>query len=162
MGTRMGRHANLGRSNLVVRRGATRSRERGSMRSIGDVPVANIQLSDNPQLVDDPCLFLSVFGNMSVTFLEQELKIRNRKSRALLAFLALSDNVWETREKIIGLFWSESDERKGQASLRHALRELREIFLGCGFSGMHTEKLAVRLDRRMIKIDLGKSKGKSS
>src|SRR5215831_2893216 len=147
MGTRMGRHANLGRSNLVVRRGATRSRERGSMRSIGDVPVANIQLSDNPQLVDDPCLFLSVFGNMAVTFLGRELKIRNRKSRALLAFLALSDNVWETREKIIGIFW-------GQASLRHALRELRKIFLGCGFSGLYTEKLNVQLDRRIIEVDL--------
>src|SRR5215472_18833327 len=80
-------------------------------------------------------LLLSVFGNMSIAFRGNDLKITNRKSSGLLALLALSDNVRETRERLIGILWSESEERKARASLRQALAELRQIFLSLSFYG---------------------------
>jgi len=125
-----------------------------AMMQSADPTPANVGVSRRLEQPSEPRLSLTVFGNMRVSFQGHTLKIKNRKSQALLAFLALSDNPRETREKLIGIFWSESDERRGQASLRHALRELREGFLNCGFDGLYTEKLTVELDREKIEVDL--------
>jgi DNA-binding SARP family transcriptional activator len=119
-----------------------------------DATPVNFISTESSQSIGEHRLSLSVFGNMSVAFRARELKIKNRKSRALLAFLALSESVWETRERLIGVFWSESEERKALASLRQSLREIRQAFLDSGFDGLQTEKLTVHLDRRRIQIDL--------
>jgi DNA-binding SARP family transcriptional activator/TolB-like protein len=99
-------------------------------------------------------LSISVLGNMSLAFNGRDIKIRSRKSRAVLAFLALSESRQETRERLVGLFWSESEEHKARASLRQTLRELRQVLFEAGYHGLQTEKLAIELDPQSLEVDL--------
>ena len=99
-------------------------------------------------------LSISVFGGMSLAFRGQDIRIKSRKSRAVLAFLALNEHQHETRERLVGLFWSESEEHKARASLRQTLRELRQALSEAGYHGLQTEKLAIELDPKLVEVDL--------
>src|SRR5882724_5307095 len=98
-------------------------------------------------------LQISVIGNAAVTWRGQSVKIKSRKSLAVLSYIALSESRQETRERLVGLFWSESDEEKARASLRQTLRDLRRCFADVGYEGLQTEKLAIELDPRGIQVD---------
>jgi DNA-binding SARP family transcriptional activator len=106
------------------------------------------------KVLGDDTLRLSVFGTMSASLGERPLKIRSRKSRAALAYLALSESLEETRERLVGVLWSESEEEKARASLRQTLRDLRQVFADAGFAGLQTEKLSVELDKSCVQLDL--------
>lgn len=99
-------------------------------------------------------LTISVIGNLSIAFNGREVRVKGRKSRAVLAFLALNESWQETRERVVGLFWSESEEHKARASLRQTLRELRKALLDAGYHGLQTEKLALELDADSVEVDL--------
>ena len=99
-------------------------------------------------------LEISVLGNVSVAFKGQSIRIKSRKSLAVLAYIALNESRQETRERLVGLFWSETEEEKARASLRQTLRELRRYFAHAGYSGLQTEKLAVELDLGSFRVDL--------
>lgn len=107
-----------------------------------------------PEVVHDPVVTLSVLGAMSVAIGGREVRIKNRKSAALLAYVALSENFRETRERLVGIFWSESEEGKARGSLRQTLLELRASFAAAGFEGFRTDKLAVEFDRASVDVDL--------
>jgi DNA-binding SARP family transcriptional activator/TolB-like protein len=98
-------------------------------------------------------LKISVFGRFQVTYGGQEVRIKSRKSRAVLAYIALNDARVETRERLVGLFWSDSDEQHARASLRQTLRELRLSFLQIGYQGLQAEKLTIELDRDSLELD---------
>ena len=49
-------------------------------------------------------LSISVFGGMSLAYQGRDIRIKSRKSRAVLAFLALNEHQQETRERLVGLF----------------------------------------------------------
>jgi DNA-binding SARP family transcriptional activator/TolB-like protein len=104
--------------------------------------------------VDGPAVSVSVLGTVSVAVFGRDIRIKNRKSRAVLAYVVLNEVLRETRERLVGLFWSESDEEKARGSLRQTLRELRALFDEAGYRGFHTDKLAVELDRDSIEVDL--------
>ena len=53
------------------------------------------------------------------------IELRTRKAGAVLSYLALSEAKQESRERLVGLLWSRSDEEKARASLRQVVRELR-------------------------------------
>ncbi|UCI21368.1 trifolitoxin synthesis, TfuA [Mesorhizobium sp. B2-1-8] len=79
--------------------------------------------------------------------------MRNRKSRAVLAYLALSPHGFETRERICGLLWSESDEARARASLRQTvvdlkacLAEVEGVFFG--------DRLNVTLKQSHVTVDV--------
>jgi DNA-binding SARP family transcriptional activator/TolB-like protein len=72
-------------------------------------------------------LTLTLLGAVRLVSGSDELRLRNRKARAVLACLALADNQELTRERIAGLLWSESSEEKARASLRQVVHELREV-----------------------------------
>ena len=99
-------------------------------------------------------LSISVLGGMSLTYKGQDIRIKSRKSRAVLAFLALNEHRQETRERLVGLFWSESEEHKARASLRQTLRELRQALAEAGYDGLQTEKLAIEIDPKRVEVDL--------
>jgi DNA-binding SARP family transcriptional activator/TolB-like protein len=101
----------------------------------------------------DP-LFISVLGRMRVAIHGQELRFKSRKSRAALAYLALNDGSHETRERLVGLLWSESEEEKARASLRQIVHELRETLLQAGYGGLQPARLGIELDPRSISVDL--------
>ncbi|HET6185118.1 MAG TPA: BTAD domain-containing putative transcriptional regulator [Acetobacteraceae bacterium] len=77
-----------------------------------------------------------------------------RKARAVLAYLLLSGGLQETRERLVGLLWSESDEERARASLRQTLREIRTAFAAAGYEGFRTDKLAVSLDAASVELDV--------
>lgn len=99
-------------------------------------------------------LSISVLGGLSVAFAGREIRVKSRKSRAVLGYLALTDRHQETRERLVGLLWSESDEYKARASLRQVLHELRETFLEAGYDGLQIEKMLVEMDRHRLHVDL--------
>lgn len=99
-------------------------------------------------------LTISVLGGLSVAFAGRDIRIKSRKSRAVLGYLALTDRHQETRERLVGLLWSESDEYRARASLRQVLHELRETFLEAGYEGLQIEKMLVELERDRLHVDL--------
>jgi DNA-binding SARP family transcriptional activator/tetratricopeptide (TPR) repeat protein/TolB-like protein len=101
-------------------------------------------------------LVISVVGRFVVRFGSSEVKLPNRKTRALLACLALqgSETNEIARERLVGLVWSETDENKARASLRQALHELRDAFAAVGFVGLETDKLRVALSGTTLSVDI--------
>lgn len=66
----------------------------------------------------------------------------------------MSETGEETRDRLVGLLWSENEEERARASLRQSLYEIREAFDELGFDGFTTDRLRVSLDRSRIDVDL--------
>jgi DNA-binding SARP family transcriptional activator len=95
-----------------------------------------------------------LLGKFSLNVGDHDIELLSRKTKALLGYLALTEIRQESRERLIGLFWSEVPEERARASLRQALHEIRNALLPTGFDGFHTDKLAVGLDRARTRVDL--------
>jgi DNA-binding SARP family transcriptional activator len=105
---------------------------------------------DRPALV----LSVSVLGAVSASIAGHQIRIKTRKSAAVLAYLALHESLRESRERLVGLLWSETVEEKARGSLRQTLRELRALFMEVGYEGLSSDKLAIEFDRASIEVDL--------
>jgi DNA-binding SARP family transcriptional activator len=99
-------------------------------------------------------LSILVVGAVAMTFGGRDVKLKRRKSQALLAYLSLCQGLSETRERLVGLLWSEFEGAKAHSSLRQALREVRQVFGEVGFPGFATQKLSVALEKRALDVDL--------
>jgi len=86
-----------------------------------------------------PVLQLSLFGPLSLQCDGREIRIKSLKLRAILGYIALSEQLQETRERLVGLLWSESGEVQARAVLRQVIRELREVFADAGSSGLRID-----------------------
>lgn len=102
----------------------------------------------------DMVLHISVIGGIAMSYRGAEVRVRNRKSKALLSYLALRQAPLELRERIVGLFWSEADEANARGSLRQTLRELRDSFDEVAFDGFWSDRLEIGFDRGRVTIDL--------
>src|SRR6185437_4504331 len=73
------------------------------------------------------------------------------------AHLSLSDNVQDTRERLVGLLWSESDEERARASLRQAVHDIKLAFDAAGFTGFRIDKQTLSLvrERRASDVEEG-------
>ena len=91
-------------------------------------------------------LQVSLFGPLRAVFAGQEVRIRSRKARALLGYLLLTEGGEETRERLVGLLWSEAGEEKARASLRQVADELREALEAAGCAALRAGRLHVSLD----------------
>ncbi|UFW49273.1 MULTISPECIES: BTAD domain-containing putative transcriptional regulator [Bradyrhizobium] len=100
-------------------------------------------------------LALRLLGDFAAKVNEREISLATRKAKALTAYLALSDNTQDTRERLVGLLWSESDEEHARASLRQVVHDLRLAFDNAGFEGFRADKqnLALSRDRRRCDVD---------
>jgi DNA-binding SARP family transcriptional activator/TolB-like protein len=83
----------------------------------------------------------------------RDVRLRKRKARALLAYLALTDGQQETRERLVGLLWSESEEDKARSSLRQILHELGEDLDAVAYHGLDRGRLRVTLDPVGLQVD---------
>ena len=86
---------------------------------------------------------VSLLGPVRLTLAGQDARLRSRKARALLAYLLLSGQGLETRERLVGLLWSEAGEVQARASLRQALHELRESLEAVGCDALRGDRLSV-------------------
>jgi len=100
-------------------------------------------------------LTLRLLGDFAAEIDGRELSLATRKAKALTAYLALSDNVQDTRERLVGLLWSESDEEHARASLRQAVHEIRQACDSVGFAGFRVDKqtLSLARERRACDVD---------
>ena len=90
-------------------------------------------------------LSIGLVGAWRVSFDGKDVRIANRKTSAILACLALSETPQLSRERLLGMLWSEADSDRARASLRQALHELRDCVVSAGFGGFETDKLQIGL-----------------
>ncbi|HTW70856.1 MAG TPA: hypothetical protein VME47_13280, partial [Acetobacteraceae bacterium] len=101
-----------------------------------------------------PTLLVSVLGGASFLYGDHEIRLRNRKARAILAYLALSESGEEQRERIAGMFWSEASEEKARATLRQAVHEVREAMDAAGCPCLISTRMTVGLCAGSFRVDL--------
>jgi DNA-binding SARP family transcriptional activator/TolB-like protein len=101
-----------------------------------------------------PLLLISVLGGATFAYGGREIGLRNRKGRALLAYLALSEAGEEQRERLAGLFWSEYGEQNARATLRQAVHELRDAMLGAGCDALFATRNTIGLQSGAFRVDL--------
>jgi adenylate cyclase len=72
-------------------------------------------------------LRLSIFGRFrAADALGNEISIKSKKARVLLAYLALPPGKERSREELMALLWSERGDEQARSSLRQALSGLRK------------------------------------
>src|SRR5882757_11066250 len=99
-------------------------------------------------------LSVSLVGRLAIRFNGQLVELRTQKAAAVLSYLALIETKHESRERLVGLLWSRSDEEKARGSLRQVIRELRSTFEDTGYSGFVADRLSIHLDPAMIDVDV--------
>lgn len=93
-----------------------------------------------------------LLGRFRLALSGRELTTPGRKARGMLAFLALAPGNSATREQLSGLLWSDRGQEQARASLRQALKEVRQLpVIG---EAVATERDVVALDCRALAIDL--------
>jgi DNA-binding SARP family transcriptional activator len=97
---------------------------------------------------------LSLFGPVVLRHDGRELQIKSLKLRAILAYVALSETLVETRERLVGLLWSESGEAQARGVLRQVIRELRQIFADAGCSGLRIAAQEIGFERGAVDVDV--------
>lgn len=98
-------------------------------------------------------LQLSLFGPVSLRRDGHEIRIKSVKLRAILGYIALSEPLQETRERLVGLLWSESGEVQARAVLRQVIRELRDVFAEAGSDALHVSPQEIGFARGAIDVD---------
>lgn len=101
-----------------------------------------------------PRLSVSLVGRLGLRLNGRPIELRTRKAGAVLGYLALSEAKQESRERLVGLLWSRSDEEKARASLRQVVRELRSVLEEAGFDGFAAERLVIGIDVGQVEIDI--------
>jgi DNA-binding SARP family transcriptional activator len=99
-------------------------------------------------------LSVSLVGRLTIRLNGRLLELRTQKAGAVLSYLALTETKHESRERLVGLLWSRSDEEKARASLRQVVRELRFVFEDAGFAGFVAGRLSIHLEADQVEIDV--------
>src|SRR5450432_902066 len=99
-------------------------------------------------------LSVSLVGRLAMRLNGRPVELRTQKAAAVLSYLALTESKHESRERLVGLLWSRSDEEKARGSLRQVVRELRSTFEDAGYSGFAAGRLSIHLDPGMVEVDI--------
>jgi len=98
-------------------------------------------------------LSVSLVGRLAIRFKGRLIELRTQKAGAVLSYLALTEAKHESRERLVGLLWSRSDEEKARASLRQVVRELRAAFEDAGYRGFVARRLSIHLETE-VEVDI--------
>jgi DNA-binding SARP family transcriptional activator len=99
-------------------------------------------------------LNIALFGHVRLSGGDQEIKLRSRKARALIGYLALTEAHRDSREGIAGVLWGETGEKQARDSLRQIVKELRDAFKGSGCQGLVIDPALLALDPACVTVDL--------
>jgi len=80
------------------------------------------------------------------------LDLPTRKSRAFLAYLALSPGMTRSREHLAATFWDRSAEEQARSSLRQTLSSLRRASASAS-ALIYTDADSVWLDAVAVEVD---------
>lgn len=97
---------------------------------------------------------IHVLGGLEIRFAgtRESLDLPTRKSRAFLAYLALSPGMTRSREHLAGMFWDRSAEEQARGSLRQTLSSVRRA-LSAAADLVGTDTDAVWLDAAAVDVD---------
>jgi DNA-binding SARP family transcriptional activator len=99
---------------------------------------------------------LTLLGGVTLSLGDRTVTLRNRKSQAILGYVALNPSRRATREQLAGLLWSESPEPQARASLRQALRGLRQVLDTEGIPGIVLGRDETRIAADEMLVDVWK------
>lgn len=104
-------------------------------------------------------LWVQVLGPLRVLDASgAEIKLASRKSRALLAYLALRPSESHARDRLATLLWENADEELARTSLRQAVASLRKALPETFQSALVTTTDSVALDGNLIRCDVAQFK----
>src|SRR5262244_2937225 len=83
----------------------------------------------------------------------QPLDIATRKARALLAYLALPAGRAHSRDKLVGLLWSDRGDEQARNSLRQALVELGRALIDIEPPPLIKARDTLALDPKTVEVD---------
>lgn len=107
-------------------------------------------------------LRIAMLGRMDVRALTGELLLpRSRKTRAVLAVLALEAPAVVSRQRLAELLWSRRGEEQARGSLRQALHELQEALGNWGRGLISATRETVALDTSDIWVDARELPGRA-
>ena len=102
----------------------------------------------------EPVLTIRLFGGMSIRDTHgADYLPRSRKTRALVAILALNAPRPVARSRLTGLLWSQREKEQGRASLRQAVHELQETLGHTWNRILVAERHHLAMDPRGVVID---------
>ena len=118
--------------------------------------IASLQTAREPVAAPEGArrLSISLVGRLALRFDGRAVELRTRKAGAVLGYLALSETKSESRERLVGMLWSRSDEEKARASLRQVVRELRQVLEDAGFAGFGAGRLSIGFDQGQVEVDV--------
>jgi DNA-binding SARP family transcriptional activator/class 3 adenylate cyclase len=82
------------------------------------------------------------------------LKISARKTRALLAYLALQNGAPQSRERLAALLWEDADAELARSSLRQALTALRRALPAKLHAVIEADAQQVALNLAQVQVDV--------
>ena len=99
-------------------------------------------------------LTIAALGGLTIQLdgADARLDLPTRKSKAILAYLALSPGMLRSREHLAGTFWDRSAEEQARASLRQTLSSVRRTVPGAD-GLINSDSESVWLDTREVEVD---------
>jgi DNA-binding SARP family transcriptional activator len=82
------------------------------------------------------------------------LRLPTRKTRALLAYLAVHPGQSQPRDKLATLLWGESGRTQARTSLRQSLAALRKSLGAHATTALHVDAKAISLDPAVVEADV--------
>jgi DNA-binding SARP family transcriptional activator len=97
-------------------------------------------------------LTIQVLGGLKIqrAGVDEGTDLPTRKSKAILAYLALSPGMLRSREHLAATFWDRSAEEQARASLRQSLAGLRKTLSS---RTLNTDSESVWLDAQAVDVD---------
>ena len=99
-------------------------------------------------------LTIAALGGLTIQLdaADARLDLPTRKSKAILAYLAMSPGMLRSREHLAGTFWDRSAEEQARASLRQTLSSVRRTLSGAD-ELINSDSESVWLDVREVEVD---------
>src|SRR5262245_15258225 len=98
---------------------------------------------------------LDLLGGFRLSDAEgRAIDVPARKNRALLGVLALAPGAETTRERLVGLLWSDRGEEQARNSMRQALVGLRKDLGDLKDNPLTLSGDRIALDRKYIAVDV--------
>lgn len=101
-----------------------------------------------------PRLTVSLFGGVNLRLLGRDVPLNNRKAKALVGYIMLTPDLRESRDRLIGMLWSESDAVKARASLRQVVRALHDTLDHEKFEGFFKDRSDVGFSPDTVECDV--------
>ena len=98
-------------------------------------------------------VLIRTIGGFSLQVGDTVHHLARRKSQALLTYLCLKPDHSETRDRLAGLFWSNSSPSASRTSLRQEMSRLNRE-LAEGAPALNGDKYAIWLARRPVQTDI--------